>query len=190
MTDRVVNQLLTFMDGVEERGKVYLLAATSRPDMIDPALLRPGRLDKLIYIGYPSSYDHRRDILQVCCGEGTGIMLSDNGTSEALDFIAAHSVNYTGADLQSIITSAQLLAARNAMSCGDSNVIIDGVHLKEAFASSRCSLSEKEQTRYEVIYQQFRHARSNEKDIKQHTKIHTGREIYDGIGSRTALSYT
>ena len=51
VTDRLVNQLLTFLDGVEARKGVYVLAATSRPDMIDPALLRPGRLDKALYCG-------------------------------------------------------------------------------------------------------------------------------------------
>jgi peroxin-1 len=53
VTDRVVNQLLTQLDGVEQLDGVYLLAATSRPDLIDPALLRPGRIDRFIYIGYP-----------------------------------------------------------------------------------------------------------------------------------------
>ncbi|CAM9478899.1 unnamed protein product, partial [Phaeothamnion confervicola] len=55
VTDRVVNQLLTFLDGVEGRAGVYVLAATSRPDMIDPALLRPGRLDKQLYCGFPDA---------------------------------------------------------------------------------------------------------------------------------------
>ena len=53
MTDRVVNQLLTQLDGVEGLNGVYVLAATSRPDLIDPALLRPGRLDKCLYCGIP-----------------------------------------------------------------------------------------------------------------------------------------
>ena len=53
MTDRVVNQLLTQLDGVEGLVGVYILAATSRPDLIDPALLRPGRLDKALYCGMP-----------------------------------------------------------------------------------------------------------------------------------------
>ena len=53
MTDRVVNQLLTQLDGVEGLNGVYVLAATSRPDLIDPALLRPGRLDKCLYCGLP-----------------------------------------------------------------------------------------------------------------------------------------
>lgn len=54
VTDRVVNQLLTQLDGVEGLDGVYVLAATSRPDLIDPALLRPGRLDKCLYCGIPT----------------------------------------------------------------------------------------------------------------------------------------
>lgn len=58
VTDRVVNQLLTQLDGVEGLDGVYVLAATSRPDLIDPALLRPGRLDKCLYCGIPEKVLH------------------------------------------------------------------------------------------------------------------------------------
>lgn len=54
MTERVVNQLLTELDGLEERRDVFVVAATNRPDIIDPAMLRPGRLDKLIYVPLPT----------------------------------------------------------------------------------------------------------------------------------------
>src|SRR5688572_21890678 len=54
VTDRVVNQFLTALDGVEGLDGVYVLAATSRPDLIDPALLRPGRLDRCLYVGIPT----------------------------------------------------------------------------------------------------------------------------------------
>lgn len=60
---RVVNQLLTEMDGVEERKGVFIMAASNRPDMIDPAVLRPGRLDKILYVGLPEKQD-RYEILQ------------------------------------------------------------------------------------------------------------------------------
>lgn len=60
---RVVNQLLTEMDGVEDRKEVYIMAATNRPDIIDPAVLRPGRLDKILYVGLPQEED-RVDILR------------------------------------------------------------------------------------------------------------------------------
>ncbi len=62
-TTRVVNQLLTEMDGVESRKGVFLMAASNRPDIIDPAILRPGRLDKIIYVGLPTQQD-RFEILK------------------------------------------------------------------------------------------------------------------------------
>lgn len=60
---RVVNQMLTEMDGIEGRRGVFLMAATNRPDIVDPAVLRPGRLDKILYIGLPANED-RKDILR------------------------------------------------------------------------------------------------------------------------------
>lgn len=60
---RVVNQLLTEMDGIEGRLGVFLMAASNRPDMVDPAVLRPGRLDKILYVGLPKTED-RSDILK------------------------------------------------------------------------------------------------------------------------------
>jgi len=59
---RVVNQMLTEMDGIESRKGVFLMAASNRPEIVDPAVLRPGRLDKILYIGLPSPAD-RVDIL-------------------------------------------------------------------------------------------------------------------------------
>lgn len=62
-TSRVVNQMLTEMDGVESRQGVFLMAASNRPDIIDSAVLRPGRLDKIVYVGLPTASD-RVDILR------------------------------------------------------------------------------------------------------------------------------
>ena len=59
----MVNQLLTEMDGLDERRDVFVIAATNRPDIIDPAMLRPGRLDKLLYVPLPTN-DDRFSILQ------------------------------------------------------------------------------------------------------------------------------
>ena len=61
-SERVVNQMLTEMDGLDVRRQVLVIAATNRPDMIDPAMLRPGRLDKLVYVPLPTSAA-REDIL-------------------------------------------------------------------------------------------------------------------------------
>lgn len=62
-SSRVVNQLLTEMDGVEERKGVFLMAASNRPDIVDPAVLRPGRLDKILYVGLPGESE-RAEILE------------------------------------------------------------------------------------------------------------------------------
>ena len=70
---RVVNQLLTEMDGVEDRKGVYILAATNRPDIIDPAILRPGRLDTILYVGLPEQQD-RVEILKASTKVGLRIL--------------------------------------------------------------------------------------------------------------------
>lgn len=67
VTDRVVNQFLVQLDGVESRNGVYVLGASSRPDLIDPALLRPGRLDKCIYCPLPETPEDRFEILKAVC---------------------------------------------------------------------------------------------------------------------------
>ena len=63
VAERVVNQLLTELDGLEGRGSIFVIGATNRPDMIDQAMLRPGRLDKLLYVPLPDDQG-RVDILQ------------------------------------------------------------------------------------------------------------------------------
>jgi SpoVK/Ycf46/Vps4 family AAA+-type ATPase len=60
--DRVVAQLLTEMDGVNASRDIFVIGATNRPDLLDDALLRPGRLDKLVYVGVPSTEDERRKV--------------------------------------------------------------------------------------------------------------------------------
>lgn len=62
VTDRVVNQMLCYLDGVEDRGRVFVVAASGRPDMVDPALMRPGRFDKICYLGLPSEEEK----LEIC----------------------------------------------------------------------------------------------------------------------------
>ncbi|KAF5027088.1 hypothetical protein F66182_800 [Fusarium sp. NRRL 66182] len=109
VTDRVVNQLLTQMDGVEGLSGVYVLAATSRPDLIDPALLRPGRLDKSLICDLPHLED-RIDILKCLIRK---LELEDDlevELDDRLRDIAARTQDYSGADLQALISNAQLEA--------------------------------------------------------------------------------
>lgn len=114
VTDRVVNQLLTQMDGAEGLSGVYVLAATSRPDLIDPALLRPGRLDKSLICDLPNLED-RVDILRAL---GKKLKLTEDIVSESsggLASIAAQTEGYSGADLQALVYNAHLEAIHDVL---------------------------------------------------------------------------
>ncbi len=102
--ERVVAQLLTSMDGVESLNNVMVMAATNRPDMIDPALLRPGRFDKLVLVGKPG-LEARLHILQVHTRK---MPLKDVDLGE----IASRTDGYVGADLAAICREAGLTAYR------------------------------------------------------------------------------
>lgn len=108
VTDRVVNQLLTQLDGVEGRENVFVLAVSSRPDLIDPALLRPGRLDRLVFVNEPDERA-RRDILQLVCAS------APQHSDVNFDQIAAQTVHFSGADLQALAYNARLLAAHERL---------------------------------------------------------------------------
>ncbi|KAF7245818.1 Peroxisome biogenesis factor 1 [Varanus komodoensis] len=103
VTDRVVNQLLTQLDGVEGLEGVYVLAATSRPDLIDPALLRPGRLDKCLYCPPPDQAS-RFEILKALSHH---LLLAPDVD---LQHLAAKTEHFTGADLKALLYNAQLEA--------------------------------------------------------------------------------
>ena len=120
VTDRVVNQLLTQMDGAEGLSGVYVLAATSRPDLIDPALLRPGRLDKSLLCDMPS-LDDRLDILQALSKKLSisQDILDATHRPESLSEVARQTAGYSGADLQAIIYNAHLEAIHDIL--GDHN---------------------------------------------------------------------
>lgn len=110
VTDRVVNQLLTQMDGAEGLSGVYVLAATSRPDLIDPALLRPGRLDKSLLCDMPSQSD-RVDIIRAVSGK---LSMNDEVVAR-LDEIGARTEGFSGADLQAVVYNAHLEAVHDAL---------------------------------------------------------------------------
>ncbi|KAF1996122.1 AAA-domain-containing protein [Amniculicola lignicola CBS 123094] len=116
VTDRVVNQLLTQMDGAEGLSGVYVLAATSRPDLIDPALLRPGRLDKSLVCDLPN-LEERIDILKAVTRSVhlAPSLLDDSIEGENLRGIAHRTEGYSGADLQAIVYNAQLEAIHDVL---------------------------------------------------------------------------
>ncbi|VDC01539.1 unnamed protein product [Peniophora sp. CBMAI 1063] len=101
VTDRVVNQLLTLMDGAEGLDGVYVLAATSRPDLIDSALLRPGRLDKALLCNMPSAAE-RKEILQAHALKVPVHSFVD------FTWLAEATEGFSGADLQALVYNAHL----------------------------------------------------------------------------------
>lgn len=109
-TQRVVNQLLTEMDGIQERKGVFLMAASNRPDIIDPAILRPGRLDKIIFVGLPGK-DDRTDILRALTKNGTKPDLADDVN---LEEISTMTERFTGADLAGLVREASYKVVEKA----------------------------------------------------------------------------
>ena len=103
VADRVVNQLLTEMDGIGAKKNIFVIGATNRPDILDPAIMRPGRLDQLIYIPMPDC-ESRLSILKANLRK-TPIHPKVN-----LAYIAAHTDKFTGADLTEICQKAVKLA--------------------------------------------------------------------------------
>jgi transitional endoplasmic reticulum ATPase len=103
--DRVMNQLLTEMDGIGAKKNVFIIGATNRPDIIDTALMRPGRLDQLIYIPMPD-YESRLGILRAT------LRKSPVSRDVDISYLAAQTDKFTGADLTEICQSACKLAIR------------------------------------------------------------------------------
>ncbi len=103
--EQTLNQLLVEMDGFDQRSTVILMAATNRPDILDPALLRPGRFDRQVVIDRPD-LEGRKAILRV---HARGKPLE---ASVDLDILARRTPGFTGADLANVINEAALLAAR------------------------------------------------------------------------------
>ena len=103
--EQTLNQLLVEMDGFGENQGVIVIAATNRPDILDPALLRPGRFDRQVTVSYPD-IDGREAILKVHAKR------KPLGPDVDLRSIASQTVGFTGADLENLLNEAALLAAR------------------------------------------------------------------------------
>ena len=104
----MINQLLTEMDGMSSKKNVFIIGATNRPDIIDPAILRPGRLDQLIYIPLPDDKS-RISILKA------NLRKSPISKDVDIDFLAKSTGGFSGADLTEICQRACKLAIRESI---------------------------------------------------------------------------
>jgi transitional endoplasmic reticulum ATPase len=163
VTESVVSQILTELDGLEELKNVVVLGATNRPDMIDPALLRPGRLDRIIYVPPPDA-ESRRKIFEVYLGGAQAILSPEI----SMDDLVNRTKGYVGADIEALVREAKLAAMREIVAgfAGKSEserreavtgVRITPAHFDQAFGRVKGSLDddtleEHERRSWEMIF--------------------------------------
>ncbi|KUG20090.1 MAG: CDC48 family AAA ATPase [Methanomicrobiaceae archaeon] len=165
VTESVVSQILTELDGLEELHNVMVLGATNRPDMLDEALLRPGRFDRVIYVP-PPDREGRKKIFEVYLRNADAILIKDIDIDELVD----RTDGYVGADIEAVVREAKLSAMREfirAMATKSEqerrdavgNVRITRKHFEEALARVKGSLDRDtlemhERRAWELIYNQ------------------------------------
>jgi cell division protease FtsH len=148
--EQTLNQLLVEMDGFEMKDNIILIAATNRPDILDPALLRPGRFDRQIVVDRPDR-SGRRKILEV---HSKGKPLAPEID---LDTLAAGTPGFTGADLANLVNEAALLAARRGKKVIEQEELEEGIMRVLAGPEKKARLL-SEQERKITAYHEMGHA--------------------------------
>jgi transitional endoplasmic reticulum ATPase len=128
------------MDGFDTDQEVIVMAATNRPDVLDPALLRPGRFDELVYVGVPDAAGRAR-ILRI---QTQKMPLAEDVD---LDAIAARAERYTGADLEDVVRRAGLIALRESLA----TKAVTQAHFEAALADSRATVTPEMEAEYEAM---------------------------------------
>jgi ribosome biogenesis ATPase len=163
VSERVVNQLLTEMDGVTGRKSVFCIAATNRPELIDPAMMRPGRLDKLLYVPLPTPED-RVSILRA---QAKNMKLHGDVDLDAIG-TSPRANGYSGADCTALLREAGLAVLKeDAVAMPPmtaESLCIRARHFELAFANVSPSVSKKDQARYDRIRHRMARARSRSVD--------------------------
>jgi transitional endoplasmic reticulum ATPase len=145
VTDRIVNQLLTEMDGIQSLKGVVILGATNRPDILDPALLRPGRFDRVLYVPPPDKAA-RLAIFKIHTRE----MPLDEDVD--LDILASVTEGYTGADIEAVVREAAMLAARENINAQK----VSMRHFEKALLKIKPSVGAEEKAEYDRILSNFK----------------------------------
>ena len=163
----MVNQFLTELDGVSGLNGVVVLAATSRPDLIDPALLRPGRLDRLLLCDFPGR-DARLEILERSVRDCAGFedQRAFNEDQLGLHAVAKATEGFSGADLRALATDAHMHAVHRAMESetpSDEGEVVEAVDTREDVAraarEARRSVPARERERLDAVFAEFRGSR-------------------------------
>merc|ERR550532_1903337 len=141
--DRVMNQLLTEMDGINAAKQIFVVGATNRPDIIDPAIKRPGRLDQVIFVDLPD-FPARISIFTAC------LRKSPLDPDVDLAHLAEQSNGYSGADLAGVAKSAAKIAIRYQIEASVAKVKAKQKARKEAEAEGIEYMSEEEDEADEV----------------------------------------
>ena len=155
--DRVVSQLLAEIDGVQGGGSedIFIIGATNRPDLLDPALLRPGRLDRLLYVGITTNKDSRYKVLLALTRK---FKLEDVDLEVIADKCQSR---MTGADLYALCSDAWMTAFKRAIEEGNKTAVVS-VSQRDfltALESLQPSLSQQEVDRYETIRKQYQNVK-------------------------------
>jgi transitional endoplasmic reticulum ATPase len=145
VTDRMVNQLLTEMDGMMTLKEVVVIGATNRPDILDPALLRPGRFDRVIYVPPPD----RQARLQILKVHTRSMPLAPDVD---LNQLAALTEGYSGADLEAVCREAALSAARENMDADR----VEWRHFMQALQKVAPSITDDLKREYDRIMKEFK----------------------------------
>ncbi|PVU91113.1 hypothetical protein BB561_004568 [Smittium simulii] len=140
---RIVNTLLAELDGVDGRTGVYVIAATNRPDIIDPAILRPGRLDKLIFVGLPTP-EERYEILKTASRKTP---LASNVDLQALSSFDKLS-NFSGADIANLVREASVIALSRSINTKSDSVLVTELDFIEALKKISCSITDSDLKKY------------------------------------------
>jgi len=146
----IVNQILVEMDGIENRKGIVTIASTNRPDIVDPAFLRPGRFDRLIYVKEPD-FEARMRILEV---HTKNMPLNED---VSLKEIAQNTVGYSGADLENVCREAGMQAIREKMETLEK---IENKHFEFALSKIKSTLPKEMTERYESIAKQITESRN------------------------------
>jgi len=152
--DRVVSQLLAEIDGMNSGTDVFVIGATNRPDLIDDALLRPGRLDRMVYLGVEASREHQRSILVALTRK---FNLAPSFDMEAV--LDACQPTFTGADMYALCADAMLKALHRQIAAGNTGegvvVTVTTADFTRAAAQLVPSVSAAELRQYDALRHQF-----------------------------------